>query len=51
MNGLVWPNGLVLVYELIGSRFESSCGHLYTLTLDFDVNTASLKHIKLATHV
>ena len=24
----VWPNGWVLVYELSGSRFESSCSHL-----------------------
>ena len=24
----VWPNGLVFVDELSGSRFESSCSHL-----------------------
>ena len=24
----VWPNGWVFVYELSGSRFESSCSHL-----------------------
>ena len=24
----VWPNGLVFVYELSGSGFESSCSHL-----------------------
>ena len=27
-NWPVWPNGLVFVYELSGSGFESSCGHL-----------------------
>ena len=27
-NWSVWPNGLVFVYELSGSMFESSCSHL-----------------------
>ena len=27
-NHFFWPNGWVFVYELSGSRFESSCSHL-----------------------
>ena len=28
LNGWVWPNGWVFIYELNGSEFESSCSHL-----------------------